>query len=63
MEYSLALLESSLAANSVTKTLSPQEVERIEQHVSCLKSYLLTSQPQSDCPPTVHYFSGGRSKK
>jgi hypothetical protein len=58
----LKLYEGSLAANGVTKTLSPQEIQDIEQYISCLKTYLRTSRPQTDCPPTV-YFADGKIRK
>lgn len=57
MNNALDLYESSLAANGVTKTLSAQEIERIEQYVFCLKSYLQSPQPQTDCQPTVYFSS------
>jgi hypothetical protein len=62
MEYALRFYETSLAANGVTKTLSPQEIQDIEQYISCLKTYLRTSRPQTGCPPTV-YFADGKIRK
>jgi hypothetical protein len=62
MEHALGFYEASLAGNGVTKTLSPQESKQVEQYVSCLKSYLLSSQSKSDCQPTI-YFSSGQAKK
>lgn len=62
MAHALGFYEASLAGHGVTKTLSPQELQRVEQHVSCLKTYLQSSQVPSDCPPAT-YFSTGQAKK
>jgi hypothetical protein len=62
MVHALRLYETSLAANKVTNTLSAQEAKRIEQHASCLKNYLESSAPQSDCQP-LKYFSSERVNK
>lgn len=63
MEHALGFYEASIAANGVTKTLSPQEAKRLEQNVSCLKGYLQSPQPQSDCQPITYFSSGGPAKK
>lgn len=63
MEHALGFYESSLAANGVTRTLSPQEAKRLEQNVSCLKSYLLSSRPQRDCQPLIYFSRSGQVRK
>ena len=62
MEHAIWLYKSSLAANSVTRTLSQAEARRIEEFVSCLAEYLKTSQPSGNCPPSM-YFSESHRKK
>ena len=63
MERTLKLYETSLAANGVTKTLSAPEVERIGQHIACIKDYLASSRQQGDCQPVTIYFSKRKAKK
>ncbi len=62
MAYALGLYEASLAANKVTGTLLPAEAKRIEQYVYCMKNYLNSLQPQSNCQP-LEYFSIGLTSR
>ena len=63
MEYFLGFYEASLAANGVTKTLPASEVERIGQHIACIKEYLASPRQQADCQPVTIYFSKRKAGK
>lgn len=63
MEHALGFYEAAVAANGVTKNLSPQDAKRLEQSVSCLRSHLQSSQPQNDCQPMTYFSSSGQAKK
>lgn len=63
MEHALGFYEAAVAANGVTKTLSIQDTKRLEQNVACLRTYLQSSQPQSDCQPTTYFSGSGQAKK
>ena len=56
MEHALGFYEASLAANSVTSTLSLEEARRVEAYAACLRHHLQASRPPVACPPAT-YFS------
>jgi hypothetical protein len=63
MEHALGFYEAAVAANGVTKTLSPQDAKRLEHNASCLRRHLQSPQPQTDCEPATYFSSGGQAQK
>ncbi|WP_245951451.1 hypothetical protein [Paracidovorax anthurii] len=55
MRHAVRFYESSLAADSVLKTLGPQKRFQVERNVACLQAFLRTGDKGKPCEP-LHWY-------